>query len=189
MISFLRLLFKFVETNLSDACLWSKFLFHILCVSHSPVHSKLFQQKSNSVAFFALRINTCVCKIFHVLCSHAFELDVCYFWQAKHNVTWKICRKKDRKQWDAGAKFIRFDLIYVRFTTTSGSWPKAKYQQQYQTVQQLVDFSQRKWKKCQDGWNISWIPNALLWNCNPIFGDKRKLTFLFSVCSLLPLNL
>lgn len=33
-----------------------------------------------------------------------------------------------KKQYDAGAKFIRLDLIYVRFTTT-GAWPPtAKYQ-------------------------------------------------------------
>lgn len=59
-----------------------------------PSIPSYFNKKKNCVAFFALRINTCVCNIFHVLCSHAFELDVCYVWQAKHNVTWKICRKK-----------------------------------------------------------------------------------------------
>lgn len=149
MISFLRLLFKFVETNLSDACLWSKFLFpYSLRLSFSrPFHVISTTKKLYSI-FCTSNKYLCVQHIPRALLSWLRTWRMlCYVWQAKHNVTWKICRKKDRKKWDAGAKFIRFDLIYVRFTTTSGAWPKAKYQQHYQTVQQLVDFSQTKWKK------------------------------------------
>lgn len=116
MISFLRLLFKFVETNLSDACLWSKFLFpYSLRLSFSRPF-QVISTKKNCIAFFALRINTCVCNIFHVLCSHAFELDVCYVMFGKLNIMWHekyVGRKIERNGMPVRSLFVSIWFTYV----------------------------------------------------------------------------
>lgn len=124
-------------------------------------------------------------------CFALMPSNLTYVMFGKQNIMWH--EKYVGRKIESNGMSVRSLFVSIWFTCVSRRLLVLGQRQNINTNTKQYNnwliFPKENREKCQDGWNISRIPYALLWNCNSIFGDKRKLTFLFSVCSLLPLNL